>query len=907
MSDLKENITIPKIVATYDDLDYEFLREKGQEYIEQLAGNIWTDYNEHDPGITILEMLSYAITDLALRIDMPLENILAPESKAAQKISDQFFSASSILPSKAVTAADYRKIFIDLEGVKNCWLRRYDKKVYVDCKNDKLSYNKKDFKTTSPDFKKEFLLKGLYCIVVDYDEEITTKVLENKVNERIKKLYHANRNLCEDLIDVSKVEEQKIAVCANIELYNDANEELVNAKILRTLQHYLSPSVNFYSLRQMAAKGYTTDEIFEGPLLKNGFIDNAELEEAKLRSEVRLSDIIQLLVAVDGVKEIKDISIKSCENVDEEKDSWLICIKEGKKPALCTDSAFSFYKGVLPVNVNKKQVQSYLAALKKEEKEVFELAKVGMEPEIPTGMYLNTGETTTIQNDFPETYGIGSVGLSSNVSTQRKSQALQLKGYLLFFDQILAAYFAHLGKVKDLLSVNNNLRQTYFTQAVKDVKGLQHLVKDYILNDNEKLTKSLLSKLDDQVERKNLLLDHLIARFAEKFSDYAFLMKQLYGNTADAIVLDSKERFLKNYPETSKGRGSAFNYFQQPGEPLSPDTGLWNTPNVSGVQKRIARLIGMKDFSRRNLSDSLVEFYDPNESDTEKVYRWRIRNKKGHIILSATENYKSLSLAQKELFLAVVKIIETPPETVEKAFLAEIKDEDEIGNFEIQISPTGKYSFDIIDMGAPPTSSKRIIARQFSYYKSQEELKSAILEIIDFMVHDFSEEGMFLVEHILLRPDVTKSKVSLDVFMPVCTDNCESCEPVDPYSFRVTIVLPGFTYRFSNPDFRDFLEDLIRKELPAHILARICWVGHRKGHLPDEENDLVRLEKVYKEFLLSKTNAGQAQNEVKLKAMNNILSELNTIYPHGELIDCDDEDENLDGKIIVGRTNIGTL
>ena len=64
MSELNEHISIPKNVATGYDLDYKFLRQKGQEYIEKLAGNIWTDYNEHDPGITILEMLSYAITDL---------------------------------------------------------------------------------------------------------------------------------------------------------------------------------------------------------------------------------------------------------------------------------------------------------------------------------------------------------------------------------------------------------------------------------------------------------------------------------------------------------------------------------------------------------------------------------------------------------------------------------------------------------------------------------------------------------------------------------------------------------------------------------------------------------------------------------------------------------------------------
>ena len=44
--------------------DYEQLRRLGLNYIEQFSREIWTDYNIHDPGITILEALMYAITDL---------------------------------------------------------------------------------------------------------------------------------------------------------------------------------------------------------------------------------------------------------------------------------------------------------------------------------------------------------------------------------------------------------------------------------------------------------------------------------------------------------------------------------------------------------------------------------------------------------------------------------------------------------------------------------------------------------------------------------------------------------------------------------------------------------------------------------------------------------------------------
>jgi uncharacterized protein len=135
----------------------------------------------------------------------------------------------------------------------------------------------------------------------------------------------------------------------------------------------------------------------------------------------------------------------------------------------------------------------------------------------------------------------------------------------------------------------------------------------------------------------------------------------------------------------------------------------------------------------------------------------------------------------------------------------------------------------VIDLEANPIG---IIAGHFIFYNTVDELKKAILDLIEFMVESFTEEGMFLVEHILLRPDVTSPSVPLQQFMHICDDDCNGCGPLDPYSYRVTIVLPGWTYRFFNTDFRNYLENLIRKELPAHILARICWVGHRANRFP---------------------------------------------------------------------------
>jgi len=91
-------INIPKNVSTGNDLDFHYLRDLGISYIETLGGSLWTDLNTHDPGRTMLEMLCYAITDLGMRIDQPITNLLSGED--SNSLASQFYKASEIFPTK---------------------------------------------------------------------------------------------------------------------------------------------------------------------------------------------------------------------------------------------------------------------------------------------------------------------------------------------------------------------------------------------------------------------------------------------------------------------------------------------------------------------------------------------------------------------------------------------------------------------------------------------------------------------------------------------------------------------------------------------------------------------------------------------------------------------------------------
>jgi hypothetical protein len=153
---MSESITISKKTPESKSQQFDFLREEGLKYIQKVAGKIWTDYNIHDPGVTILEVLAYAITELGYRASYNIEDLLEnnPDNNDAADILN-FFTAREILPNCPVTINDYRKLLIDVDthnsaggnckhvGVKNAWIEKAKSNeipFYVHKDESKLSY-----------------------------------------------------------------------------------------------------------------------------------------------------------------------------------------------------------------------------------------------------------------------------------------------------------------------------------------------------------------------------------------------------------------------------------------------------------------------------------------------------------------------------------------------------------------------------------------------------------------------------------------------------------------------------------------------------------------------------------------------------------------------------------------------
>ena len=878
-------------------LDHRALFSAGMEHVRKLASEIWTDYNAHDPGVTTLEVLSYALTDLSLRAELPMQDLLAlNKSKEngsktnTEYMARQFLSARKILPSRPLTELDYRKLIIDIPGIRNAWIFPAQTELFADKVNKKLvseELNPHDFET--------ILLKGLYNIDLDLESGLK-KSQKQKIIYQVRQLLHENRNLCEDFIDIGEVKTQNFLICAEIEIAPKADVVEINAQINSQITNYLSPNIKNYTLNEALeltnefGEKYSTDELFSGPALRCGFILDEHLTKANLKEQIYLSDVISLIMDIEGVVSVRDIIVNPTGLKKSLDNKWIVPIKGKHRAKLNYEkSSLSFYKKGYPVKANKD------ATIQRTKELTFSLQTKSVLPidediKIPLGENRDSSNYYPFKYHFPEIYGISENGLPSNASEVRKSQALQLEGYLLFIEQVLGSYLSQLAQLPQLFSSDENIAQTYFTQSINGYDKL------YATEDTQELLDNTLADKEEQTVRRNLFLDHLISRFAEDFTDIADV---LYSNfsTTEQEMIERKCQFLNLYDVISKDRGLAYNYT------LIDKDKIWNTDNISGFEKRISALLGIENWNRRDLANITFESHSQIEEATEGeeigTFRFRFRSTiDNSILLSSSTYYQNKEDAQKELDLVLE--VGANASSYQRLLTKE--------------SPP-KHYFNVVD------SSGEVIARRIEYFISKDEMNSEITKLKTTIRQLYSLEGMHVIENILLRPNSKQ-----DPLLPICVDdNCESCAELDPYSYRLQIILPAYGDRFEDIDFREFSEDLIRNELPAHIMAKICWINkqsmsefqiHYKKWLSLKATQFTQ--KFDSNTSNSSTTSDlsdsesdtttlaidlQKQSET-LSAFINALFSSKNVYYKERLHDCEGEENSL---FVLGRSALGSI
>ena len=466
-----------------DYLDFDALRTSSIQYLSSLTGKLWTDYNVHDPGITILEVLLYALLDLGYRTNLPAIDIFT-KNPADLSCENNFFTPAEILTCNPLTVTDFRKLLIDIDGVKNAWLKvAEDISLTNICEphsTDAGNVTASGDSTANPC--KNFI-NGLYHIKLQL-EDAPVRLREDVIQD-VKKALLSHRNLCEDFIDISVLCSLPVGICADIALDSNADAAEVYRDIVVALQVFFSPSPIFYTLRQLLQKNKKIDEIFAGRPYNHynsqGFVDTSEFEAITLKEEIHLSDVYNIILGVPGVATVR--KLKLTRDGVHFSDKWLFTIPADYVTifsTLISSLQFSINGITVPVNFQQNNLSLKVHSVNTSK---LQQPTQNLNLAIPQGSYHNDlAAYYSIQNEFPLVYGIGEGGVPDSAPAKRRAQALQLKGYLLFFDQLLSNYLSQLGNIREIFSFqfppSKSAPHTYFSSELTTVPGLQQLYQN---------------------------------------------------------------------------------------------------------------------------------------------------------------------------------------------------------------------------------------------------------------------------------------------------------------------------------------------------------------------------------------------------------------------------------------------
>jgi uncharacterized protein YegP (UPF0339 family) len=573
---------------------------------------------------------------------------------------------------------------------------------------------------------------------------------------------------------------------------------------------------------------------------------------------------------IPGVVAIRNFTITKYDSEGEQVDNqpWVMPVSFQHQPRLYLEaSKVLVFKNGLPFLPELTELNDTLQVIKGQHAQP-QYPVMENDLPVPTGKYYDLGSYFPVQYALPLTYGVGYHGLPGTASTERKAQALQLKGYLMVFEQLLVNYLQQLANVKELFAIDPAVKQTYFSTLLEedDIRQVTDLYNGLDATSLQALTENESTFLG----RRNRLLDHLMARFAENFNAYALMLYSFSDSKAhaDEKLIQDKISFLKDFPFMSANRAKAIHYKKQ--------GGVCNSTNVSGLEVRIRRLLGISS------GIDFFELYEEKDIDgVGNELRWRLKEEDGHIMLSASTRYfagnygSSLAKATAEISQVKKYIVNTERYEIKKVKTWVVNLTDETGE---------------------------IIATRKQPFKTKADAEKARDAIIEFGKKVLAADKIFVVEHLLLRPRQVPSLPLFpdgDPLLSICIpNNCKLCGEEDPYSFRLTIVLSGETgIANSGIEFRRFAEATIRAEVPAHLGVKICWVSIEQ---------LMAFEAVYCAWLneLAKPIQDDLALHEKLKDLLLLFEKLKSVYPEARLHDCKDGDDS--NRVFLGQTIISS-
>ncbi len=812
------------------DTSFESLREQGIRFAQALSGDIWTDYNLHDPGVTVLEQLCYALTDLVYRADFPVEDHLqAPDAPAIDYRALSLHPPDEAFPSRATSAADYRRVLIDqVPGLDDAQLATADELAQepprpADPESDA------DEPAEAADLAAAGGVslgheQGLYQLRLKLSQGLVmgddTRVAEARA------AYRARRNLCEDIAStVQVIGDAQCDLRIDVELAGPRDAVEVLAEIYGRCALHVAQGPRFVSMDELLTRGQTLEQIFTGPVMQQGFPSDSDGTRREL---MFVSDLATLTKRVEGVHELRMLAVQregqppTTSAMRWRGSDWALRLRlPGVTPGLRTPEAV---QELLDRSVRLRRAGSVVAvspvALANRMADLYAGASARRHGharsgtlDLPRGTYRDLQHYSSVQEGFPAVYGLGRRGMPASESPQRRAQALQLQTYLQLFEQVMANTSAQIEHLRDLYSVRDPRGPSYWWQLLGDetLRGADALY----LPPNEatprtwtteairqRVLADVFESRDPRADRRSRALDHLLALHGQSFSQNT--LRQFYNHLAphelDVALLDNKAALLDEIVHFTRDRAAGLDYAVE----------SWGVPGSGcGLQRRVSRLLGFRHAHSRALCGplrqqqrslvapkddaSLGPVDDPGDTSKAPRFTGALTQADLRDDLARVAPLRRARMSEAFLRCAAYR---------ERYRLAGPRQDDADapalhGAQRLLLGPDENGRWWPLGEFDDPTRASRAVdsVRRFVLHLQQES------------------EGLHVVEHVLLRP--VGASPAHEALAGL---------PSDFYSLRLTAVFPAWGVRTAQRNFRRFAEETVRQNCPAHVAARCLWL-----------------------------------------------------------------------------------
>ncbi|WP_165041465.1 hypothetical protein [Dysgonomonas sp. ZJ709] len=596
---------------------YKVLQSRTLDLLQHLSGNVWTDFNVHDPGVTIADIFNYGLYELHYIFQFPFETYLSIEERKELAYHRKgFFSSGYIFSHSIVTISDYERLITDsITEVEACRISL----------NDDMLYHIE------------------VQLTVDADKE--------QVSNSIERLYHSNRNLCENLGEISIV------------------------------SHIGSPEADKFENH--------------------------------------------------------------------------------------------------PQTLGLRRPDSH-------------------HPKMPQNYY-------SIQNHFPECYGISERGFPSGVTEEYKAKVSQLKAYLLIFDYLLADTENQAKNIGVLLDLSKKIPDKE-TLSI-NIRNVEELV------DKKRMEASNIHSDVFWHIQKSRFLDALDSIYGED-------TRKIYNDMDLPCQNEKRADIISAFPELNKNRFRSFNIFD-------------GSDKIAGIRQTIAAMLGydakeeiplsnfFAHYRLRLLEDSIFFTkykYKLSVDIVEETSVDEIEKVQEQDILYKEEDYKELSMRISILWHNLLY----------ESFLVYGSN---IENYRLVHQREKGY---LLVFKVPRRNDWFVIS---PFYEKEALIKTANL-FCQFIRHlNVKSQTFYLIEHILLNDDIKGT----------------------PDYNKLTIVIPRWAKAiYSKAKY----EELLRNRLPAHIQVEFGWfaVGKmykfeevyykwRKAIADRNQSDIVRFSGIIKSII----------------------------------------------------------